>query len=68
MSDPLLPKFVRGHIDDTSAKMRAALIDSEKDGKSPLIQRMLQHHIDSGHGGFSIQNIVSECMGHLYVD
>ncbi len=68
MSETLFPKSVRGHIDDTSAKMRAALIDSEKDDKRPLVQRMLQHHVDSGPGGFSIQNIVSECMGHLYVD
>lgn len=67
MTETLCLKFVRGHIDDTSAKMRASLIDNEKDDKRPMVQRMLQHHIDSGRGDFCVQDIVSECMGHLYV-
>ena len=32
-------KFVRGHIEDTSARMQSLPVDSEKEDKSPLIQR-----------------------------
>ncbi|TBU45170.1 cytochrome P450 [Dichomitus squalens] len=64
-SDNTMAEFVRGHIEDTSARMQAAPIDHEKGDRIPLVQRMLQNRVNSAHDSLSVQNIVSECMGHL---
>ncbi|KAI0750628.1 cytochrome P450 [Daedaleopsis nitida] len=62
-SDKTMAEFVRGRLDDTVARMHAA--PGEKDDKTPMIQRMLQHRISGTQDGLSVHNIISECMGHL---
>lgn len=58
-------QFVRGRLDDSRAKMHAAPVIGEKEVKTPLIQRMIQHRASGTPDDTLVQNIVSECMGHL---
>ncbi|KAI0774723.1 cytochrome P450 [Trametes elegans] len=64
-SDKTMADFVRGRLDDSRAKMQAAPVIGEKENKTPLIQRMIQHRLSGSLENMSVQNIVSECMGHL---
>ncbi|RDX55380.1 cytochrome P450 [Lentinus brumalis] len=64
-SDKIMADFVRGRLDDTSAKLHATPDVGEREDKIPLIQRMLQHRVSGSQDGLSVQNIISECMGHL---
>lgn len=45
--------------------MHAAPVIGEKEVKTPLIQRMIQHRASGTPDDTLVQNIVSECMGHL---
>ena len=45
--------------------MQAAPVIGEKESKTPLIQRMIQHRATGIPHEKLVQNIVSECMGHL---
>lgn len=45
--------------------MHAAPVIGEKEVKTPLIQRMIQHRASGIPDDTLVQNIVSECMGHL---
>ena len=58
-------QFVRGRLDDIAAKLHATADVGEMEKKYPLIQRLLQHRVSGSEDGLSVQNIVSECMGHL---
>ena len=60
-----LRQFVRGRLDDTAAKLHATADVGEMEKKYPLIQRLLQHRVSGSEDGLSVQNIISECMGHL---
>ncbi|KAI0638604.1 cytochrome P450 [Trametes polyzona] len=64
-SDKTMAEFVRGRLDDSKAKMQAAPVIGEKECKTPLIQRMIQHRATGIPHEKLVQNIVSECMGHL---
>ncbi|KAI0371502.1 cytochrome P450 [Pilatotrama ljubarskyi] len=64
-SDKTMAEFVRGRLDDSHAKMQAAPVIGEKELKTPLIQRMIQHRVTEATESAAVQNIVSECMGHL---
>ncbi|OJT09013.1 hypothetical protein TRAPUB_38 [Trametes pubescens] len=64
-SDKTMAEFVRGRLDDSRAKMNAAPVIGEKEVKTPLIQRMIQHRVSGTPDDTLVQNIVSECMGHL---
>lgn len=58
-------QFVRGRLDDIAAKLHATADVGEMEKKYPLIQRLLQHRVSGSEDGLSVQNIISECMGHL---
>ncbi|CDO75198.1 hypothetical protein BN946_scf184794.g5 [Trametes cinnabarina] len=64
-SDKTMAEFVRGRLDDTVAKMHAAPVIGEKEQKTPLIQRMIQLRNSANGDVASVQNIISECMGHM---
>ncbi|KAH9854908.1 cytochrome P450 [Lenzites betulinus] len=63
-SDKTMAEFVRGRLDDSRAKMHAAPVIGEE-LKTPLIQRMIQNRAPGTSDDKLVQNIVSECMGHL---
>ena len=56
-------QFVRGHVEDVSAKLKASHGGEDKTDRMPMIQRMLA----GTHQSLPVQHIISECMGHVYV-
>ncbi|KAI0832845.1 cytochrome P450 [Trametes gibbosa] len=64
-SDKTMAEFVRGRLDDSRAKMLSVPMIGEKEHKTPLIQRMIQNRLPGTSDDNLVQNIVSECMGHL---
>ncbi|KAI0658588.1 cytochrome P450 [Cubamyces menziesii] len=64
-SDKTMAEFVRGRLDDSVAKMQAAPTIGEKENKTPLIQRMIHHPVSGGLDNRTVQNVISECMGHM---
>ncbi|KAI0677667.1 cytochrome P450 [Trametes maxima] len=64
-SDKTMAEFVRGRLDDSRAKMHTGPVIGEKDSKTPLIQRMIQHRVAGAADDAATQKVISECMGHL---
>lgn len=58
-------QFVSGRVYETRAQMNAGRLGESE--KAPMLQRLLKYRYSSNNELMPDHDIISECMGHLYV-